>query len=390
MVISEKQIEQVDGHERASKEIVGPLERYDQRDHINNRITYFPGTPIYEEYYGRHPGLKDRDDKLRAVKAQEGRKREPRAAALGQALFDLRAYFERFVEGEVAPIRVPFRSPEQAAEHVKGVARYLGADLVGITKLNPAWIYTHMGRPIEHYGRVVELNHRYAVVMAVERDYVLFKTAPLDPVQVATGMGYGEEAKVACVLARHIQHMGYEARAHPSANEQVLKIPLAIDAGLGELGRMGLLVTKQLGARLALAVVTTNLEMTIDRPIDIGMQDFCNRCVKCVINCPGGAISKGEKTLVRGVLKWKIRPEACRLIWEKNSASCAICVSVCPWNKPGTLLHKMAREFASGSRLARSFLIRADDLFYGRKFRRGLPPSWLDFGHDGLPDWLDK
>ena len=69
-------------------------------------------------------------------------------------------------------------------------------------------------------------------------------------------------------------------------NEYGLNIPLAIDAGLGELGRNGLLTTEQFGPRLRLCKVLTDLPSELDSPVDMGVQHFCETCERCAEACP--------------------------------------------------------------------------------------------------------
>jgi epoxyqueuosine reductase QueG len=54
-----------------------------------------------------------------------------------------------------------------------------------------------------------------------------------------------------------------------------------VDAGLGEMGRFGYLITKELGPRVRLFAVTTDMPLVADRPVDIGVEDFCSFCKKC-------------------------------------------------------------------------------------------------------------
>ena len=54
-------------------------------------------------------------------------------------------------------------SPEEFTRRVKGFARYLGARLVGTTKLNPAYVYSHIGRSPGQWGDPIRLDHTHAV-----------------------------------------------------------------------------------------------------------------------------------------------------------------------------------------------------------------------------------
>ena len=101
------------------------------------------------------------------------------------------------------------------------------------------------------------------------------------------------------------------ARAHHVRNYCVLVVPVAVDAGLGELARSGHLLHKTCGLNLRLSCVTTDLPLAHDDPVDIGVQRFCDDCLKCARNCPVGAIPEGAKTEVRGIRKWQMDPEKC-------------------------------------------------------------------------------
>jgi epoxyqueuosine reductase QueG len=84
---------------------------------------------------------------------------------------------------------------------------------------------------------------------------------------------------IAPSMARFIQELGYHAM--PSGNDTALSIPMAVDAGLGELGRNGILITPKYGPRVRLCKVFTDLPLVHDKPVDLGVQAFCEICKKC-------------------------------------------------------------------------------------------------------------
>ena len=55
-----------------------------------------------------------------------------------------------------------------------------------------------------------------------------------------------------------------------------------------------------LGPRLKSGVVTTNMPITHDRPIDVGLLKLCEACNKCARECPSGAITPGPKLMFNG------------------------------------------------------------------------------------------
>ena len=102
-------------------------------------------------------------------------------------------------------------------------------------------------------------------------------------------------------------------------NYRVMCDPVAYDAGLGELGRLGLLITPQFGPRIRLSIVSTNLPLVYDNPIVLGVQDFCAFCKKCAVNCPSGAVAMGEKGIYNGIEKWQSNQESCYSFWRTQA-----------------------------------------------------------------------
>ena len=92
------------------------------------------------------------------------------------------------------------------------------------------------------------------------------------------------------VIAKQIRNMGYSAKAHTSRDGEVLQPPLLLLSGLGEVSRIGeVILNPLLGPRLISmksGVVTTDMPMAHDKPIDFGLQAFCEACNKCARECP--------------------------------------------------------------------------------------------------------
>ncbi len=256
-------------------------------------------------------------------------------------------------DGTVSEEILPVKDPTRLTLEIKDLAIRLGADLVGVSLLDQSYVY--LGQ---------ELPHSRTISLAQGMDYDLLKTAPSRKSYNEFWRAYNSLAEAAVHLSSHIRGMGYSARAHHVRTGDLLLVPGAVDAGLGELSKMGLLMTRQHGPRVRLAAVTTDLPIDSDGPQDLGMQDFCEKCSKCVRHCPTGAIPE-KKSWVRGVRKWQVDAERCIDAFSKSFA-CGMCIRYCPWNKPDTGLHKFARSAAVRYPSARSLLIGADDWLYGR------------------------
>ena len=125
--------------------------------------------------------------------------------------------------------------------------------------------------------------------------------------------------------------------------------------------------------------MTTDLPLHPDRPIDFGLQHFCDACKKCARECPSGSITDGPKTMYNGYEIWRNDVDSCARFRVTNSrgASCGRCIKVCPWNKADTLVSRAGHPARRRSGLARRGLIRLDDLMgYGEE-------------DPGLQWWLD-
>lgn len=260
---------------------------------------------------------------------------------------------------------------------IKRVAGFFGASLVGTCELDRRWLYS-ASYFVSAEGGIAASNPvpkeiTHAVAIAVEMDYDGIGCSPSNPSSAATGLGYSKMAFAAGLLARFIQGLGY--KAIPSGNSTALSIPIAIDAGLGEMARNGLLITPEYGPRVRLAKVLTNAPLKADRPMEFGVRDFCMICSKCARKCPSRAIDTGPPhpepyniSNQKYVDTWHINAEKCLSFWADNGTDCSNCIRVCPFNKPPGLLHDMVRWGINNVRwLNRAYLWGDDLMGYGRR-----------------------
>ncbi|MFH1487615.1 MAG: reductive dehalogenase, partial [Pseudomonadota bacterium] len=218
----------------------------------------------------------------------------------------------------------------------------------------------------------VELNHKYAIAVIIDQDWKTFRgSSGHDWISAAQSfLSYSTSGFIACGLAEYIRRLGYPARAHHARNYQVVVPPILLWAGLGEMCRIGDIVLNPfLGPRFKAAVVTTDLPLAPDKPIDFGLQDFCDKCKKCARECPSRSISQEEKVMHNGYEKWPNHVVKCTSmrVGNKHGSSCGTCIKVCPWNKPFTPFHRFVMWTMRNIPLARRFGILGDDLMgYGR------------------------
>ncbi len=230
--------------------------------------------------------------------------------------------------------RHPIDDPAEMSAEVKQTARLFGADLVGICRVDDRWIYSHdgSGDPI-----VVPSDYRYAIVMGIAMDRDAVMTSPAYESAAATGIGYSRMAFAIASMAQFLRNLRYNAI--PMGNDTALSIPLAIDAGLGQLGRNGLLVTPEYGPCVRLCKLFTDLPLEPDVPIDFGLMDTCLACSRCADACEGEAISTAREPSFEvacpsnntGILRWAVNADRCYDFWVRNTAACSNCISACPF-----------------------------------------------------------
>ena len=375
--------------------ITGEVKREDERAQVFARNRSLkPGSEQYKAFYREHPEYEAYDAKRRipgGISGPPGRLDQPYeipnvAATLSQQIIALSLSTPERVRPQTVP---PLKgkkidmSPEEATVRVKGFARHVGADLVGITNLNPLWVYSHRGEIFnenwEDWGREIPVEHKYAIVFATEMSFDLIASSPHTPTSIESNGQYAKGAAIAAQLASYVANLGYGATANHFRHYESLMVPLAVDAGLGELSRMGYLITKAFGPRVRLAAVTTNMPLVPDKPVDLGVEDFCRICKKCAVCCPSGSIPMGDQREVNGTLRWKLNAETCFEYWGKIGTGCNVCMRVCPWSHARTLPHKLILELVSRNSLSRRLFTIMDDIFYGRKPKPREAPEWARF-----------
>jgi len=274
---------------------------------------------------------------------------------------------------------------EANSRALKSLAYLLGADMVGICEVpGYAW-YSHGAD-----GSPIETRHKYAVVMLIDQEFDTMEGGSGDDWISGTQSmrAYLRGAEIAGVMADMLRHLGFASRSQTNVDSDVLQLPLMLWAGLGELSRIGELVLNPfVGPRLKTIVLTTDMPLEIDKPIDFGLQYFCNNCLKCARECPCDAISWGDSVIFNGYEMWKPDAERCaryRLTNAKGSA-CGRCMKTCPLNKvvtaDGPIIERLASWCGIHARWLKPLLVPIAvwlDDWLGKGKRNPVKKWWFD------------
>jgi len=286
-----------------------------------------------------------------------------------------------------------FKSPDHAAQLIKKITHTFGASLVGITRLNPDWCYQGHLRGVGDVQWEVPKHWEYAIVFATTHEWDQFYVNP----NYGTSFdAYSYCRIIAGRLENFIHELGYPARHHvPPYYYELMMPPVAIDAGLGQQARTGLCLTPETGGNARLACVTTNIPMTVDKPIDFGVTEFCRKCKICAEACPTGAIPHTEEPgVVYGYKRWKIKDELCFNTWASTAGSkigrgCRICLAVCPYSRKNNWIHSLSRQIdpRDPTGFVSSMLLWMQKRFFKYPEARDfLPPANKTYHQP--PEWL--
>ena len=250
---------------------------------------------------------------------------------------------------------------QRNALNLKAASYFLGVDAVGTSRC-PEWTwYSHDAR-----GEEIDPPHDHAASMIIDQGFETMEGASGDDwIAVSQSMrAYLRFSLLGGVIAQQLRNLGYKAKAHTVMDGEVLQPPLLLLAGLGEVSRIGeVILNPYLGPRLKSGVVTTDMPMSHDKPIDFGLQNFCESCNKCARECPSGAITAGPKLMFNGYEIWKSDSQKCTTyrITQPGGAMCGRCMKTCPWNLEGLFAQMPARWVASHVPAAAPMLAKLDD-----------------------------
>jgi reductive dehalogenase len=347
--------------------ISGDIDRFDRRR--NAFAALKPENPWGEDFrqrFTRRTGLHKRE----ALPFEELDDAGKVGQALGQSAWRVCREYKPEVKALTDPAgRLEIKDPAAMSELIKKAAMFFGAQLVRITEINSRWTYDGC-----------DIRHRYAIICVVHHCRSFTETAPSFSAGAAVGDVYSRLTMMTTQLADFIALLGYPAQYRETRGfgPELLMVPLAIDAGVGEFARNGRCLSPEFGINMRMKAVTTDLPLKPDRPIAFNTHDFCMNCESCAKYCPANAIPFGPPDdppegifYNPGYRKWWSRADRCLTFWMTNRhrwTSCGgRCIAVCPWNKPPTLFHNAMRWLAIHAPIPlKRVLVRADEIVYKR------------------------
>ena len=236
--------------------------------------------------------------------------------------------------GEIEPTAAPVPGKDVTSE-IKAKAIDLGYAMVGITAYDNHYTYKSRRKWVKPYP--------HAICLAMEQPYEETQNIPSVDSEAKVFDTYRRAGVAGLELADYIRSLGYHAQVQNSGDASSAVIPMFVQAGLGQQGAMGYLLSPRFGSRVRLMLITTDALVSHDEPVDYGVNAFCSICQVCVNRCPGRALMR-EKVWWRGTEKFKIIAKRCRPVLARYAA-CGVCMKVCPIQRYG--MKEVYQHYAS-------------------------------------------
>ena len=283
----------------------------------------------------------------------------------------------------------PTVSAEENTRLIKQMAIMYGSHTVRIVRLNNDFAYTHhpgpqpiaigsdvnigSGRGYDRWEPLEIPDHWvYGIIFGQTHEW---DTVMANPLWGLSFDAYVQCSITAARLAEFIKRLGFPAREQsPNSGYEYVIPPLMVAAGMGELGRSGMVITPESGSNIRPAMVITNMPLIPDKPIDMNIMRFCRHCKICAEVCPSGSISfddEPKNMYDRGYEGWEVNLSSCNNQMRRTAAQhigCRLCISVCPFSQKQNTLHRFARDLVARdpTGLSDRLLTWMEGAFYGK------------------------
>ncbi|MCS7251741.1 MAG: tRNA epoxyqueuosine(34) reductase QueG [Anaerolineae bacterium] len=286
---------------------------------------------------------------------------------------------------------------------LKARARALGFDLIGVARAGPtpslffdryekwaqtggAATMTYLTRPdaIEKRRDLRNLWPEARSIIVTAMNYYAGEHPPPDDqprgrvARYAWGEDYheviGDRLRALLEFLNQEAHQPVRGKIYVDTGP-VLEQAWAVQAGLGWIGKNGLLIHPRFGSYLFLGVLLIDLELEPDLPFPF---DHCGTCTQCIEACPTSCIRPDRTIEAERCLSYLTIerregiPEDLRPAIGDWLFGCDICQEVCPWNQ------RFARPtqepaFQPREGIARMLLrevLQMDEAAFRARFRR--------------------
>ena len=227
------------------------------------------------------------------------------------------------------------RAPEDWTARLQRFVDAGQCEKIGVAEMCVDWVFD---------GH--EIAQSRVIMAGVQHAYPDIAQAPAPQAGAEVMRQYNRAAAVSKEIASWLQGEGWAAEpVMGPMTGALLMIPAALACGFGELGKHGSIIDRDMGASFRLSAVLTDAPFAPTPPAEHGIDDFCRNCRICEDACPPEALSPVKQT-VRGTEKWYVDFDRC-LPFFNETQGCSICISVCPWSRPGVgpnLAAKLARR----------------------------------------------
>ena len=312
---------------------------HDERNLIFSRVRLKKDSSEYKKYYQNHPELKAFDDLVRGLditaKLRESDDFKRLFLPLTTKNNTLLKALHELVEN--TPVQERILTPKNFHHNIKEITKHYGAKDVGIVKLKKHHYYTHHGMQSNAigknlYGLKTDQSYTHAIVYIIPMNLDMINRSPHFETYLASQDSYLNIAYIGSKLTLYLKQLGYSSTFQSEAYYLTPMVPLAYDAGLGEIGMANHLVHPNYGDAIRIGAVLTTLPLEASSPIDFGLKAFCKRCALCLMNCPSRSITHRTR-LVNGYQFYKFNDQTCFRLWKNTGTDCGTCIQSCPFTQ---------------------------------------------------------
>lgn len=245
----------------------------------------------------------------------------PKMIGALKTFFDSRKIIKKSkLKAEEKPIRL------DEFKQVISELKSCNIDNIGYVKISDMDIFKHYGVP-----------YKNVIIFTAHQDTDPILTSPSVESQVEVSRIYSTTGKASNEAAKLLESLGYGAMPSHSLGGVVDYTKLGYLAGVGCIGRHGLLIEPISGPNHRLGAIFTNIsnlgEYFDNTNEHMWIKDFCAECGKCIKKCPGKAINK-EPIVNENGYTTCIDFKKCGVEFGENFG-CNVCVAVCPFTTVG-------------------------------------------------------